>query len=144
MSGIALLSYFFLHLRQGGKSHFYSGIASVNFFASTILFFDRVVLFFGDISDIDQERLMRFSIAMLWVSCAYLLDAWIKNFVYPKRLTTDGDTKVPLLLQHIISVVIYLSIAMIVMRYVYHQPITTVAATSGAVALALGYSAGHC
>ena len=141
MSGIALLSYLFLHLRQGGKFHFYSGIAAVNFFASAILFFDRAALVFGDISDLDQERLMRFFIALLWVSCAYLLDAWIKTFVYPKRLTTDGDTKVPLLLQHIISVVIYLSIAMIVMRYVYHQPITTVAATSGAVALALGYSA---
>lgn len=78
--------------------------------------------------------------ALWWLSAALFINALIKRFVYRRHLTPDGEPTVPLLLQHVCTTLVYLSTAMIIMHFVYGQSITTVAATSGAVALVLGYS----
>ena len=63
------------------------------------------------------------------------------DFIYRRRLTLEGDPKVPLIIQYMVTVLIYSVAAMIIVRLVYQQPIFALAATSGALAIVLGYSA---
>ncbi len=75
-----------------------------------------------------------------WISVAFFINAMVKKFVYHRHLTPEGDSTVPLILQHLVTSFIYLVAAMIVMRFVFNHSITAVATASGAIALVLGYS----
>ena len=113
-----------------------------------VLFFTTAYFLFDDalteplnewITDLGQAK--KFIGAGFWYSLAYLINAFIKRVIYPRRLTWQGDSKVPLLIQYLVTVLIYLLATMVVVGWVFEQSITGVVAASGAVALALGYSA---
>lgn len=75
-----------------------------------------------------------------WMSAAFFINAMVKKFVYSRHLTSDGEVIVPIILQYLVTSLIYLIAAMITMRFVMHQSITLLATASGAIALILGYS----
>jgi len=75
-----------------------------------------------------------------WVFIAYLVNAFVRRFIYRKHLTPDGEPTVPIILQHLVTAFIYLIAAMIALRFVLDQSITALATASGAIALILGYS----
>ena len=74
-------------------------------------------------------------------SVAYTLNTFIKRFIYRRKLTAEGDSHVPLIIQYVVTLLIYLVALMFIVRVVYDQPIFALAATSGALAIVLGYSA---
>lgn len=75
-----------------------------------------------------------------WFSLAYVATAVLKWGFYERSLTFDGDSTIPLLIQHLIAILIYLVTLMIILRFVFDQSITAIATASGAIALLLGYS----
>ncbi len=78
---------------------------------------------------------------LICVAIAYTVNVFIKRFVYRRRLTDDGDPQVPLIIQYVVTVLLYLVVLMFVVRVIYGQQIFALAATSGALAIVLGYSA---
>jgi len=76
-----------------------------------------------------------------WLAMAFLINKSLNRFIWYGKLAWDGEPAVPRLLREIVMVVIYLTAGMIILRFVFNQPITAVAATSGVVALVMGYSA---
>ncbi len=76
-----------------------------------------------------------------WLSLAYLIDAAITKFLWLGRMAVRGETTVPKLLTGFVTVLIYAAAIMAVMHFVYGEPITAIAATSGAFAFVIGYSA---
>ena len=79
--------------------------------------------------------------ALFCLSVAYLINGLIRKYIYPRRLTWEGDSKVPLLIQYIVTFVIYLITVIVIVGVVYKLPITGLITASGAVVLVLGYSA---
>jgi len=113
-----------------------AGIAALVFFGLAFyLLPDQTVNFF------DLSITTKAVIGIIWwFNAAFFVNAIVKEFVYGLHLTPDGETTVPIILQHLVTSFIYLVAAMIVMRFVLHQSITAVATASGAIALILGYS----
>ena len=91
--------------------------------------------------EVTQASVSQAIATLMCLALAYVVNTCIKRFVYLRRLTPEGDPKVPLIVQYLVSVIVYLITLMIVVRMVYQQPIFAIAATSGALALVLGYSA---
>ena len=91
--------------------------------------------------------------AMLWLSGAYTFNAALNRYIWKGILAKDGYvwkgifaaqegvSNVPKLLTDFATVFIYITAIMSVMYFVYEKPITAVAATSGAFAFVIGYSA---
>jgi small-conductance mechanosensitive channel/tellurite resistance protein/CRP-like cAMP-binding protein len=81
-------------------------------------------------------------IALLWwLSVAFTLDAAIKRFIWNGLMEHGDDRHVPKLLQDVATALIYAVAIMIVMHFVFDEPITAVLATSGAAAFVIGFSA---
>jgi small-conductance mechanosensitive channel/tellurite resistance protein len=82
------------------------------------------------------------TLAMLWwLSLAFMLNAALKRFVWNGVLAERGEPRVPRLLTDFVAVAVYLIAIMAAMHFVYGEPITAIAATSGAAAFIVGYSA---
>ncbi len=95
----------------------------------------------SDFVSVPHSSLRQWFATLMFLAVAYVINTLIKRFVYLRRLTIDGDPKVPLIVQYLVSALVYLITLMFVVRMVYEQPIFAIAATSGALALVLGYSA---
>jgi small-conductance mechanosensitive channel/tellurite resistance protein/CRP-like cAMP-binding protein len=78
---------------------------------------------------------------MWWLSLAFIVNESLKRFVWLGVLSERGQRKVPRLLTDFVAVGVYLIAIMAVMHFVYEKPITAIAATSGAAAFIIGYSA---
>ena len=76
-----------------------------------------------------------------WIALAYTVNATLDRYVWEGRLTDDGLRRVPKLLTDIIGLLVYGVAIMIVMHYVYEEPITAILASSGAVAFVVGLAA---
>jgi len=87
------------------------------------------------------EQTLRIFGSLFWFSVAYFVNALIQHFVYPRRVNWMGDSKVPLLIQYLVTMLIYLLAIILIISLVFEQSITGVVAASGAVLLVLGYSA---
>ena len=112
------------------------GIASLVFFGLAFyLIPDKTINLF------DLSFTTRTVIGVLWwMSVAFFVNAMIKQFVYRRHLTSEGESTIPIILQYLVTSLIYLIAAMIAMRFVMNQSITALATASGAIALILGYS----
>ncbi len=140
LSGIVYLTLLYKRTKGGRKHSLALAWTAVNLFASAYLLFDHLlILFKGFLEFTDMGQ--RIIAALFWLSLSYAIDVVIKRFLYPKNQIWEGESDVPRLVQHLVTLLIYMAAAMIIMRFIYNQPFTTLAATSGAVALALGYSA---
>lgn len=112
------------------------GIAAITFFGFIFYLVPNKIQTFFDVSFTTKSLLG----IIWWTFAAFLVNALVKKFVYRLHLTSDGESTVPKILQHLVTAFIYLVAAMIVMRFVLHHSITAVATASGAIALILGYS----
>lgn len=121
------------------------GLIAVIAFGFAYALFDQTIA--PEISKVDLlsrfnlDPLKKINGSLFWLSVAYFCNALIKHFVYPRRLTWEGDSKVPLLMQYLVTVLIYLSAIILIVGLVYGQSITGLITASGAVLLVIAYSA---
>ncbi len=90
---------------------------------------------------LDLNQLEKLNGALFWLSVAYFCNALVKHFVYTRRLTIEGDSKVPLLIQYLVTGLLYLSAIILIVGLVYKQSIIGLITASGAVLLVIAYSA---
>jgi small-conductance mechanosensitive channel/CRP-like cAMP-binding protein len=76
-----------------------------------------------------------------WLSLAYLINALLRRFVWEGLLSEGGTRKVPKLLTDAAGLLVYAGAMMVVMHFVYGQPVTSVLLSSGAAAFVVGLSA---
>lgn len=121
------------------------GLVAVICFGGAYIFYAQTVASVLDSSSafkgVDSVRLRNFFGSVFCLSIAYFMNALIKHFVYPRRLTWEGDSKVPLLVQYVVTAILYLVALTAIVGIVYGQSITGLLAASGAALLVFGYSA---
>lgn len=139
--GLILVFLFVQRLRRRSGVRIPLGLAAAAFFAACYLLFDQFKPALNALPMINDLQIRQGFAALFWLAIAYTCNTVIKRFVYRRRLTAEGDPKVPLIVQYMVTAFVYLIAAMIIVRVVYGQPIFAIAATSGALAIVLGYSA---
>ena len=88
-----------------------------------------------------EETISRIIAFLWWISLAFLLDAIVKRYIWFGLLAHRGESHVPKILRDGASLLVYTTAVMVVMHFVYDEPITAVLATSGAAAFIVGFSA---
>ena len=91
-----------------------------------------------------ETGLAQFSnaIAFLWViSLAFLTNAMMNQILWLGLLSNHGERRVPKLITDGIGLLVYAIAIMLVLHYVYDEPIGAVLATSGAAAIVIGFGA---
>ena len=88
-----------------------------------------------------EETISRIIAFLWWISLAFLLDALVKRYIWFGLLAHRGESHVPKILRDGASLLVYTTAVMVVMHFVYDEPITAVLATSGAAAFIVGFSA---
>ncbi len=114
------------------------GIELFGFFAIAYVFCESTysLLGFENLTTDTKEV-----IAFLWsLSAAFTIDAGLKRFVWDGVLAKDDSHHVPKLLRDFTTVILYAAAVMVVMHFVYDEPITAILATSGAAAVIVGFS----
>ncbi len=117
------------------------GITAIAFFVACYLLRDQFSGVLTNITGRSNLQIGQGIATMLWLSIAYTINVFVKRFGYKRRLTAEGDSKVPLIIQYLITALIYMAAGMVILRFVFGQSIFALAATSGALAIVLGYSA---
>lgn len=110
------------------------------FILSIIYWFTRPALsFVGLESGLEQATNV---ISFLWViSLAFLVNAIMNRFLWRGILSDHGDRRIPKLITDGLGLLVYAIALMIVLHYVYDEPIGAVLATSGAAAVVIGFGA---
>jgi len=139
--GLTFLVLLVLRLRRRAGIRIPLGLTAISLFGLLFLLQSTVQPLFDKLSFANEMQVSQGISSLFWVACAYTLNVFIKRFVYQRRLTSEGDSKVPIIIQYVVTAMIYLAAAMIIVKAVYGQPIFAIAATSGALAIVLGYSA---
>ncbi len=109
-------------------------------FFSLTFGFDHYILEWFSLSAF-AEDVGRVIATLWWLSLAFLCNAVLKVVVWDGILAERGESTVPRLLTDFVAAFIYLIAIMVVLHFVYGEPITAIAATSGAAAFIIGYSA---
>jgi len=117
------------------------GITAIAFFVACYLLRDQFSGVLTNITGRSNLQIGQGIATMLWLSIAYTVNVFVKRFGYKRRLTAEGDSKVPLIIQYLVTALIYMAAGMVILRFVFGQSIFALAATSGALAIVLGYSA---
>ncbi len=117
------------------------GLSAVIFLSSMYLCQSEVLALFDGSADKFAKPFSNAIAALWWLAVAFLFNKSLNRFIWHGKLAWDGEPAVPRLLREIATVLIYVTAGMIILRFVFDQPITAVAATSGVVALVMGYSA---
>lgn len=139
--GLLFVSLIVQRIRRRAGVRIPLGFSAISFFSFLYLSADHSPVaeklsLFGD-----TDPTLKIIATLICLSVAYTINVFIKRFVYRRRLTADGDPQVPLIIQYVVTVLLYLVALMFVVRVIYGQPIFALAATSGALAIVLGYSA---
>lgn len=87
------------------------------------------------------EPITRASAFFWWISLAFTVNASLNRFVWTGVLSDNGVRRIPKLLTDAIGLMVFASALMIVMHYVYKEPITAILASSGAIAFVIGLAA---
>ena len=117
------------------------GISAITFFGLNYLMAEQIHPITQYIPMLGETEFQHGFATAFWLAIAYTCNVFIKRFVYLRRLTVEGDPKVPLIIQYLVTVLLYMVAVMIIVKLVYNQQIFAIAATSGALAIVLGYSA---
>lgn len=115
------------------------GLELILFFTVSYIFVEPVLEFLsaGDLTGKFQR-----GAAFFWcISVAYTLNGALKRFLWEGALSDRGVRRVPKILTDGVALLLYAAAIMVVLHYVYDEPITAVLATSGAVAFVVGLSA---
>lgn len=82
------------------------------------------------------------AVAFLWViSAAFLINALTNLILWSGMLSHQGVRHVPKLITDGIGLIVYALAVMLVLHYVYDEPIGAILATSGAAAVVIGFGA---
>lgn len=76
-----------------------------------------------------------------WLALSFSANQFLDFFLWNGVLKKNGTLVIPILLKQAISLFVYMFFAAGIMHFVFEQPITPLLATSGVVAIVLGYSA---
>ena len=76
-----------------------------------------------------------------WLALSFTANQFLDFFLWNGILKKDGRLVIPILLKQTISLFVYMFFAAGIMHFVFAQPVTPLLATSGVVAIVLGYSA---
>jgi small-conductance mechanosensitive channel/CRP-like cAMP-binding protein len=87
------------------------------------------------------EDVERAVISALLICVAFLLNAVVRAVFWEGLLSDQGQRKVPVIITEGVALSIYLLAILLVMHFVYDEPIGGLLATSGVVALVLGFAA---
>ncbi len=117
------------------------GISALSLFSCLYFFAAEIATLSGFTSPTDLDNIANAIAGLWWCSLGYLVNHLLDRFIWHGRLSWDGEPAVPRLLREITGLFVYLIVAMIILRIVYNQSITVMAATSGVFAVVLGYSA---
>jgi len=139
--GLLLLTLIIQRLRQRPGMRIPLGFTALAFFTTVYVSASRLSQVYELPVFTDITQLQRAITVLISFAAAYTFNAFIKRVVYRRRLTAEGDPYVPLIVQYMVTVLVYLVTLMFVVRVIYNQPIFALAATSGALAIVLGYSA---
>jgi small-conductance mechanosensitive channel/CRP-like cAMP-binding protein len=126
-----------LRLRGNKETQLFMALSAVVLSAFLYGFFERLS---GILPESSVETGFLTIKALWWFCLAVLINAGLKQFVFKRKFSADDVSPVPLLMQHLTAIFIYLIALMIVLQYVFGQSITAVATASGAIALIVGYS----
>ena len=112
----------------------------VLFVSSMLGFFEPWYLdvYFNDVSQVWVSKVDHL---IWWLGLTIVISQSIDLLLWRGIFSTDGNLTVPKILVDIISLSIYIIIGMAILHFVFEQPIIAFAATSGVMALILGYSA---
>jgi len=107
---------------------------------TVLFFFSHHVLRMAEVGQFIEslEKVLAF---LWWISLAFTINASLNWFVWTGVLSENGVRKVPKLLTDGAALLLYGCAVMVVMHYVYDKSITTILASSGAVAFIVGLSA---
>lgn len=75
-----------------------------------------------------------------WITGAHLLNVILRLYFWDSVVSRAVGGQVPRLLIHFFSLVIYLGSVMVIVGYVFGKPLTGIWATSGVMALVLGFA----
>ncbi len=133
----------FVRLMQvyiGGKAHrLRIGMEFLAFLTVAYLFATPAAHLVGiEETGRDIESAMAF---VWWVCLAFVINTVLRRFVWEGVLSDHGVRRAPKLVTDGVAVALYALAIMIVMHFVYDEPIGAVLATSGAAALVVGLSA---
>jgi small-conductance mechanosensitive channel/CRP-like cAMP-binding protein len=87
------------------------------------------------------EDVERAVISALLICVAFLLNAVVRAVFWEGLLSDQGQRKVPVIITEGVALSIYLLAILLVMHFVYDEPIGGLLATSGVVALVFGFAA---
>ncbi len=76
-----------------------------------------------------------------WVNLAFSIDSMLRLYAWDGILSEQGERQVPKLVTAAVSLLLYSSAIIIVLHFFYDKPITALMATSGALAMILGFAA---
>lgn len=116
-------------------------LALIGFLAFTAFNQTQFLIDFLSISDAVKDFAHKSTSALWWCSICFLAIESIEYFIWTGMFARDGEMFAPRILKQTVTVLIVLATAIAIMRYVFGQPVTGLIATSGVLALILGYSA---
>ena len=111
----------------------------VGFFALIYLLIDPALNFVGGGHLV--EGVEKAAISAATICLAFLLNSAVRAFLWDGLLSEHGQRKVPIIVTEGVGLSIYLVAILLVMHYVYDEPIGGLLATSGVAALVLGFAA---
>ena len=120
LSGLAAFFLLLLLHRLGSGKRYvnFLGLASVVFFGFFFAVFDQEVAPLYVASGLQElvtaNQIKQAVGVCFWLGFGYFLNSLIKSFIYTRRLTWQGDSKMPLLMQYVVTVLIYLVVFMII------------------------------
>lgn len=139
--GILLLVLLVQRIRRRAGVRIPLGICALTFFGACYLLLDHLSPSLNSVLGTSTLQVSRAIGSLFWLALAYTVNVFIKRFAYQRRLTAEGDSKVPLIIQYLVTALVYMVAGMAIVRLVFDQSIFALAATSGALAIVLGYSA---
>ncbi|HEY0526332.1 MAG TPA: mechanosensitive ion channel family protein [Stellaceae bacterium] len=117
------------------------GASLVLFFLTSWFMLDGLLAFAPGLSDRGEEIAGKVIASLVWLSLAFTANAALKRFVWYGALVRDGRPSVPDILVDLASLGVYAAALLAISSLVFDRDITAIAATSGVVALVIGYSA---
>lgn len=127
----------FQHSRE--LSRFITG--TITLLGCTLLYVTRSVWLPQIPVGLDKVLILQAVGTIWWFALGYSVVHFLESFVWSGMFTQEGQLVVPKILTDLIRIFISATCAVFMLYYVYSQPIAGVLATSGVLAIVIGYSA---
>jgi small-conductance mechanosensitive channel/CRP-like cAMP-binding protein len=116
-------------------------LALIGFLTFTVIHQTQFLIDLLAISDSAKDIGHKSTETLWWCSLSFLVIEAIEYFIWTGMFARDGEMFAPRILKQTVTVLIILATAVAITRFVFDQPVTGLIATSGVLALILGYSA---